>query len=797
MRYTDYDKSTIAPYPSHDIDPAKKGAEWCMSYARAAWIDFTFGVPKGVFANNQGDYEKYRMYALGKQPNSQYKTWLGIDEQAKNTWMSIDWSIRPIVSGYRDRAIARLMKDNYGIVATPVDAIAKSEMQQYYAQMKTKLMIRQLAMQQGDAELAQHPLIAPQSGEPMDVEELEMRLMMGEQFNRSKDAELAIELGFFENKYDYVRYGWYQDLFDCGVAGYKEWLGTDNKPHFRRVNPENIVVSYCRQSDFSDAVHIGEITDVALVDLATYTDEAGNPIFTEKELQEFAGSVAGKWGNPGVMQRNFVGLKGFDKFKCKVLDIEFHSYDDYSYRNVTDTNGNVDFRRADYGRGKVSDKYIRKRYKCVYKAKWVIGTEKVYDFGLAADQKRSNIAEKKGETKLSYCLGAFNFYEMKAQGIMERLIPYLDKYQLTHYKIQNFMNRAVPSGWWIDLDALENVALSKGGAPMQPKELLQMFFETGVLVGRSKDVNGEPMGVNWKPVIPIENTAASELAMFYQDLAMCLQEIEKMTGFNEITTGNPNPKTLVPGYELANQSTNDALWPLANTETRLTECLAYDVLKRMQQGVKKGGIEGYANSLNINTLRYIQVSPDISLREYGIMLEKKTTEQEKMWLLQQMQPDIQNGLLDTSDAVTLVNTHNAKQAQMIWAYKIKRNRELMQQREMEKIQLNNQGAKEAAEVAQQTAMQQEQMKMQFELQKKQMELQAELQKVQMTIESQERIALANNMTKLEVAGTEHDGRVGAASMQGQAKVQAEILSGEAMKEKQRIANEKTAATKKS
>src|SRR6185436_8233259 len=126
---------------------------------------------------------------------------------------------------------------------------------------------------------------------------------------------------------------------------------------------------------------------------------------------------------------------------------------------------------------------------------------------------------------------------MKAQGTMERLIPYLDDYQLTMLKIQNFKNRAVPSGWWIDLDALENVALNKGGKNMEPKELLQMFFETGVLVGRSKDAAGNPMGPNWKPVIPIENTAASELAMFYNDIITTIQSIERITGYNEATMG--------------------------------------------------------------------------------------------------------------------------------------------------------------------------------------------------------------------------------------------------------------------
>jgi len=790
MRYTDYNKSTIAPYPSHDINPAYKDMKWHCDYARAAWLDFTFGVPKGVFANNQGDYERNRMYALGKQPNSQYKKWLGVDDQTNNTWMSIDWSIRPIVSTYRDRAISRLMKQSYRIVATPVDMLAKTEQTEYMNQMKVRLLMRQAIQQSGNEELLNHPMLAKQAGEPADIEELEMRIMFGEQFNRSKDAELAVQLGFFENKYNFWRKEVYEDLFDFGVAGYKEWLGEDNKPRFRRVNPENVITSFCRSADFSDTVHAGELINVSLVDLAELKDKEGNALFSEDELQEFASTLAGKFGNPGIMQRTFVGLKGYDKFKCRVLDLEWYSYNDYSYRDTVDENGNVDFRAAEYGRGAKSDKYTRKRYKVIYKCKWIVGTDKCYDWGLATDMKRSNDPKRRWDTELSYKFIAYNFYEMKAQSIMERLIPYLDKYQLTHYKIQNFMNRAVPSGWWIDLDAMENVALSKGGAAMQPKELLTMFFETGVLVGRSLKADGSPMNPNSKPVIPIENTAASELQMFYEDLQMVLQEIQAITGFNDVTTGNANPRTLVPGYELANESTNDALYPMALAEQNLSERLAYDVLRRTQQGLKRGGISGYAPALNENTLQFLSINPEISAREYGIMLEQKSTEQEKMLLLQQMQPDIQNQLLDYSDAVVVMSTHNVKEAQQIFAVKVKKAKERIQQQELQKIQLNNEGAKEAAMIAQQQQLAQKQMEYEFELQKEQMRIKGELQKEQMRIQAQLAIAQQNNMTKLDIADAEQGGKVSSASIQGQAKMQAQQIANMGAVEKQRIANEK-------
>mgnify|MGYP003339148323 CR=1 FL=1 len=64
----------------------------------------------------------------------------------------------------------------------------------------------------------------------VDIEELEMRLEMGEQFNRSKDAEMAIQLALYQNDYKTKRRRIYEDLFDLGVAGFKDWLDENGKP---------------------------------------------------------------------------------------------------------------------------------------------------------------------------------------------------------------------------------------------------------------------------------------------------------------------------------------------------------------------------------------------------------------------------------------------------------------------------------------------------------------------------------------------------------------------------------------
>ena len=779
MQYSKFGETNQYPYPNNNIPPEDKGADYCMQYAKAAYYDWNNSSIKGVFSNNGGDYEKFRLYAMGKQPNGQYKTLLGVDPLTDNTWMSVDWGIRPIISVYRDKVLSRLMQQDFAIECTPIDMQSKTDIDKMYNAIKAKLAVRQMMMQQ-NPELANHPFIQLQKGEPLDIEELEMRVQEGEQFNRSKDAEMAIELGFYENDYKEVRSQWYKDLFDLGVAGYREWLGDDNKAKFRSCDPEVVGVGFSKDGTFKDIPHAFEQIEVPLIELALVRDSEGNIMFSDKELTEFAGSLTGKFGNPSGMGYSNIP-KPYDKFKCKVIDIEFYTYNESVYRTGTDENGNNDFRKADYNRGKKSEKYLRKRIQYVYKCKWVVGTDKCYDWGMCYDQKRSVDVKKKAKTSLSFKFTAINFYKMMAQGYMERLIPYLDDYQLTMLKIQNFKNRAVPSGWWINLDRLENVAMSKGGKNMTPRELIQMFFETGVLAGRNIDQQNHPMGSEL-PIIPIANTAASELAMFYQDLQNTIMAIEKMTGYNSVTMGEANPKTLVPGYELGNQATEDAIYPLKKAEENLTLRLAEDVLCRMKQGIRKGEVTGYApynGALGTNTLRFISMDYSTSLRDHGIMLQERTSEQDKIWIMQQIQQDIANGLLDVSDAIYIIYTHNAKSAMQILAYRVQQAKEKINQQELSKIQVNNQGQMQMLQMNAQV----EQAKLEAELGSKerikQMEIQGELMREKMRNESQERMNHSTNTAKVMVGEDT-----------GTSKIISTDLAGQHAAHKQAIANSK-------
>jgi len=692
------EEQAMQSYPPHDIDPKKKDKAWGLQYAKACWYDWNYTIPRTVFYNAADKYEELRLYAIGKQPINKYKKLMGVDEQTNQTYLNLDWTVRPFIAQKRDVAISKMLLQGHSVIATPIDPTAKAELDQFFAEAKAKIAMRQVA-QQTNPELAQHPLLQPNAGEPMDWEEMQMRVDFGEQFNRAKDAEEAIQLGFYENDLELFEQKIYEDLFDLGVAGYKEWLGDDNKPKFRNVNPEAVVTNYCKWKNFKDLIHAGEVIDVSLIDLATMENEDGTTTFTQEEIESMKNAVAGKWSNPSMVGRSTNYFKGYDKFKVKVLDLEFFSYNILNFKEWKDKRGNTRFKFNDAlpdKRDNDKTKYDQRRVKVVYCIKWVVGTDYAYDFHLKQDMKRSVDPKKKAETSLSYRFIAPNFYEMRALGMMERLMPLIDEYQIDIYKIQNISNRIVPNGWWIDLDALENVALNKGGENMKPLDLIQMFMETGVLVGRSQGVMGD--NVNYKPIIPIQNSIASEIVALFQKMQITMNQIQAMIGLNDITDAStPSPKLLNGVATMMDQGTNNSLYPMILAKKYLMTQLANDVLIRIQQGLRKGGVSGYAPALNSNTLKFMEISSALSLRDYGIMLDEKPTDEQKQMLMQQLQFDIQNGFLDTSDAFYIINVYNVKQAQQILSYRAKRNKQEMEQ------------AKQAAAMQQQQAQAQQTM----------------------------------------------------------------------------------------
>jgi hypothetical protein len=168
----------------------------------------------------------------------------------------------------------------------------------------------------------------------------------------------------------------------------------------------------------------------------------------------------------------------------------------------------------------------------------------------------------------------------------------------------------------------------------------------------------------------------------------------------------------------------------------------------MQQAINRGDVSGYIPALNSNTLKYVSMAQGTQLDECGIMLEAKPTDDQKQFLIQNMQQDIANGFIDSSDVFMVVNTNNLKAAQMLLAYKSDKGRDDAKKQEMAKGAQQLQGNAQQAQQSAQMAAQQAEKAHEYKMQEIMLTGQNELNVAKVKIGSQENIATQNNMAKI-------------------------------------------------
>jgi hypothetical protein len=478
-----------------------------------------------------------------------------------------------------------------------------------------------------------------------------------------------------------------------------------------------MVLSYCAKNDFSDLVHWGEVREVYVGDLA--------PWFTVEQMNQIVQSVAGRFGNPSNFMYGTDYSKYWNRFKVLVLDFEFLSWNDYTYKEEVDNRGNVRFGKTKYQdatklsvtkegvidkmgtipnmidfsmKGQAEPIFMPVTRKVVYKCKWLIQTDYMYDWGMSENQIRK--PSSWWDTKLNIQLYSWNFYKMRFAGITERLIPLEDKASLTWFKLQNMSNKLIPYLINIDLNALEGVDFGGGGEKMNPTKVMDFIFSNFVVPYRSTDLLSQ--NPNYKPV-SIE--ASGQLAVFgqlYQELQNTLDMMRQVSGLNELTDGStPNAKTLVPVANAAMESTNNALYLLSFADKQLIQDLADAIVSKVQIAVKLGKVEGYARALGEETVKFFQISPDISIHEFGIFIEDVPSDFERQQLIQELNIRDSQGLIEPEDKILVMSTKNLKMASMILAYRIKKRREKLQEFELQKIQEASQGNAMATQVAEQ------------------------------------------------------------------------------------------------
>ena len=160
---------------------------------------------------------------------------------------------------------------------------------------------------------------------------------------------------------------------------------------------------------------------------------------------------------------------------------------------------------------------------------------------------------------MNYAIVAPRMYNGKIESLVSRITGFADMIQLTHLKLQQVLSRMVPDGVYLDADGLAEIDLGNG-TNYNPQEALNMYFQTGSVIGRSFTGDGDQNPGK----IPIQEIsggqgAGNKMQALIGNYNYYLQMIRDVTGLNESRDGStPDKYSLVGVQKLAAANSNTA-----------------------------------------------------------------------------------------------------------------------------------------------------------------------------------------------------------------------------------------------
>jgi hypothetical protein len=235
--------------------------------------------------------------------------------------------------------------------------------------------------------------------------------------------------------------------------------------------------------------------------------------------------------------------------------------------------------------------------------------------------------------------------------------------QLTHLKLQQVMSRMVPDGVFLDVDGLAEVDLGNGTS-YNPAEELNMYFQTGRVLGRSLTQDGD---IN-RGKVPIQELSTSsggaKIASLIQTYQYYLQMIRDVTGLNEARDGSTPSKDALVGLQkmAANQSnvaTRHILQASCYLSLRACENISRRIADSLEFALTANSLKSSISEYNVATLNEIK---DLSLHVFGIFLELEPDDEIKAQLEQNIQVALQTGGIDLEDAIDVRQIKNLQLA---------------------------------------------------------------------------------------------------------------------------------------
>jgi hypothetical protein len=554
---------------------------------------------------------------------------------------------------------------------------------------------------------------------PTTKEELELHMQLSYKQAIEIAEEEAINQILDQNRFDLIKRRMNYDLVTCGIAACKTNFNLANGITVDYVDPAYMIYSYTEDPNFEDIYYVGEVKGVTIPELKKQF-----PNIPDDELEK----IQQQKGN-----RNYLYGNGtFDENSIQVLYFEYKTYSDQVFK-IKETPYGLEkaLEKPDTFNPPLNDNFERvgRTIEVLYKGVKVLGTNTMLQWEMAENMTRPFADTTKVE--MNYAICAPRMYKGRIDSVVSRITGFADMIQLTHLKLQQVIARMVPDGVFLDMDGLAEVDLGNG-TNYNPAEALNMYFQTGSVVGRSLTQDGE---LN-RGKVPVQelatNSGQAKIQSLIQTYNYYLQMIRDVTGLNEARDGSlPDRDTLVGLQKIAAQQSNIATKHINNASLWLTlracENIAKKIGDMLEYPLTANALKESISTFDAETLREID---HLSLHDFGIFLDLEPDEEEKATLEQNIQVALSGGGIDLEDAIDIRQIRNLKLANQLLKQKRKQKQQRDQQIQERQIQLTAQSNADAAEKAAEVELQKQQALAEKELQIEQGKSQFEIQRMQ-------------------------------------------------------------------
>ena len=728
--------NTNSAFPSQVVpDAVKASEEYGLQVSNAIEQEwFSQGrTNHNRYLTNWNNFHQLRLYARGEQSVQKYK-----DELATNgdlSYLNIDWKPVPVVSKFVDIVVNGMSQKTYDIKAYAQDQESLKS-RTSYAEAVLRDMYSQELIQKANALTGQDFSNSPLGADelPQSKEELDLHMQLSYKQSIEIAEEEAINNVLAANKWDLTRRRLNYDLTVLGIACVKTTFNVSEGIRTEYVDPAYLVYSYTEDPNFDDIYYAGEAKSITIPELKKQF-----PHISDEELYKIQQM-------PGNRQY-ITGWGNYDENTVQVLYFEYKTYMNQVFKIKYGDNGlEKAIEKTDEFNPPQNDNFerISRTIEVLYTGAKVLGTNTMLEWKLSENMTRPYADTTKVE--MNYVISAPRMYKGRIDSLVSRITGFADMIQLTHLKLQQVMSKIIPDGVFLDIDGLAEVDLGNG-TNYNAAEALNMYFQTGSIVGRSLTQEG---GMNAGKVPIQELTSSSgqaKIAALIQTYQYYLQLIRDVTGLNEARDGSMVERdTLVGLQKMAANASNTAtkhilqsslyltLRTCENISLRIADCLDYPLTAKV--------LEQSITTYNTYTLKEIK---NLNLFDFGIYLELEPDEEEKAMLEQNIQVALQSGGIDLDDAIDIRQIKNLKLANQMLKLRKSKKQKAAQEAQMANIQAQAQANQETAqqtalfEVQKQQALTQETInieraKSQFDMERLQTEMQLKTQMAQQQFE---------------------------------------------------------------